>query len=443
MSERPEAARELGVRTAALLVVASMIGTGVFTTTGFLVRDVPSAPAVLVAWLVGGVTALCGALAYGELAAALPENGGEYALLSRVYHPALGLVAGLVSYVVGFAAPAAASAIAFGKYLRGVFPGLDETGASIAAVVLLVGAATLHLTTSRGGRGMQDATTLVKLGLLVLFVALGLPAGDVSRLAHAEVPLVDAVTSAPFASGLVFVAYAYTGWNAAAYVAGETRDPGRNVPRALALGTAVVTLVYLGLNATFLAGAPAESLAGEVEVGRIAAVSLFGDDAARLVSALVAWGLVSNVGAFLFAGPRILEAIGRDYPRLEVLTRRRVGGGPIVGTLLLLVLALAMALTASFDALLIYVGVLLSLFAGLTAAGVFVSRFREPELVRPYRTLGHPWTTSIFLALTLWMIAHATWREPVVAAWAGGTLVVGLGLAAWLRASTKPTREQT
>lgn len=431
MSRDPE--RELGVRTAALLVVASMIGTGVFTTTGFLVRDVGSAPAVLVAWLVGGVAALCGALAYGELAAALPANGGEYALLSRIYHPALGLVAGLVSFVVGFAAPAAASAIAFGVYLRGVFPALGELHATVASLVLLVGAGALHLLTARGGRGVQDATTAVKVALLVVFVALGLPHGDVSRLSASTQPFGDAVFGAPFAAGLVYVAYAYTGWNAAAYVAGETRDPGRNVPRALALGTAVVTLVYLALNATFLAAAPADALAGRLEVGEIAARSLFGDVGARLVSAVIAWGLVSNVGAFLFAGPRILEAIGRDVPRLHALSKRRAGGGPIASTLILLALALAMALSASFDALLLYVGVLLSLFAGLTAAGVFVLRRREPELLRPYRAFGHPATTLVFLALTTWMIAHATIERPTVAAWAAATLGFGLALAWWLR----------
>ncbi|MCU0671709.1 MAG: amino acid permease [Myxococcota bacterium] len=425
--------RELGVRTAALLVVASMIGTGVFTTTGFLVRDVGSAPAVLVAWLVGGVAALCGALAYGELAAALPNNGGEYALLSRVYHPSLGLVAGLVSFVVGFAAPAAASAIAFGVYLRGVFPALTELHATVASLALLVGAGALHLLSARGGRGVQDATTALKVALLVVFVALGLPRGDVSRLSASTQPFTDAIFGAPFAAGLVYVAYAYTGWNAAAYVAGETRDPGRNVPRALALGTAVVTLVYLALNATFLAAAPADALSGRLEVGEIAARALFGDAGARLVSAVIAWGLVSNVGAFLFAGPRILEAIGRDVPRLSSLSKRRAGGGPIASTLILLALALAMALSASFDALLLYVGVLLSLFAGLTAAGVFVLRRREPELPRPYRAFGHPWTTLVFLALTTWMIVHATIERPTVAAWAAATLALGLVLAWWLR----------
>lgn len=425
--------RALGVRTASLLVIASMIGTGVFTTTGYLVRDVGSAPAVLVAWLVGGVAALCGALAYGELAAALPTNGGEYALLSRIYHPALGLVAGLVSFVVGFAAPAAASAIAFGVYLRGVFPALSELHATIASIALLVGAGALHVFTARGGRRVQDAASSLKIALLVVFVALGLPRGDVSRLSESTQSLQDALFGAPFAAGLVYVAYAYTGWNAAAYVAGETHDPGRNVPRALALGTAVVTLLYLALNATFLAAAPAEALSGRLEVGEIAARSLFGDVGARVVSAVIAWGLVSNVGAFLFAGPRILEAIGHDVPRLSAMTRRRAGGGPIASTLVLLALALVMALSASFDALLLYVGVLLSLFAGLTAVGVFVLRVREPALPRPYRAFLHPWTTLVFLALTTWMIAHATIERPIVAAWAGATLALGLAVAWWLR----------
>ena len=421
--------RQLGVRTAALLVVASMVGTGVFTTTGFLVRDLQSAPAVLVAWLLGGLTALCGALSYGELTAALPANGGEYALLSRAYHPLVGFVAGFVSLVVGFAAPTAASAIAFGKYLHRVVPGGPEGWPALAGVALILLTSLLHVATVRRGSRFQDLATGAKVLFILAFVLAGLGRGEPGRLLEGDAPLVDAVTSGPFAVGLVYVAFAYTGWNAAAYVAGETRDPGRNLPRALALGTGVVMLLYLGLNGVFLAAAPAEALAGEVEVGHVAAEALFGAPASRLLSAIIALGLVSTVGAQIMTGPRIYEAMGRDHPKLGLLARRRAGGGPIWATLLQAGASIAMALTASFDALLVYTGVTLSLFAALMAGGVFLLRWREPELARPYRTLGYPLTPLVFLALSAWMIAHSIRERPVVAAWAGGTLV--LGVVAW------------
>ena len=173
--------RQLGVRTAALLVVASMVGTGVFTTTGFLVRDLQSAPAVLVAWLLGGLTALCGALSYGELTAALPANGGEYALLSRAYHPLVGFVAGFVSLVVGFAAPTAASAIAFGKYLHRVVPGGPEGWPALAGVALILLTSLLHVATVRRGSRFQDLATGAKVLFILAFVLAGLGRGEPAR----------------------------------------------------------------------------------------------------------------------------------------------------------------------------------------------------------------------------------------------------------------------
>jgi len=424
--------RRLSVWTAALLVVASMIGTGVFTTTGFLVRDLRSAPAVLVAWLLGGVAALFGALAYGELVSALPRNGGEYALLRRIYHPAVGFVAGFVSLFVGFAAPIAASAIAFGKYLDRVFPGGPSWWPPLAGVGLVAATSVLHVAHLKRGTRFQDATTTLKIGFVLAFVFGAFVGGDgvdLSRLGAAERPFGDALFSPELAVGLVFVSFAYTGWNAAAYVAGETEAPERNLPRALALGTAVVTLLYLALNLVFLAAVPASSLAGEVEVGHIAAEALFGETAGRVLSAIIAAGLVSTVGAMVFTGPRIYEAMGQDFPALRVLTHRGEGG-PVWSTLLQAVVAIAMALSAHFDQLLIYAGVTLSLSAALTAAGVFVLRIREPALPRPYRAWGHPVTTLVFLGLTIWMMVHSVVERPIVTAFASGT--IALGLLCWL-----------
>lgn len=427
--------RTLGLRTATLLVVASMVGTGVFTTTGLLVADIGSVPAVLLCWVLGGVIALCGALAYGELVAALPTNGGEYALLGRIYHPSVGFVAGFVSFFVGFAAPTAASAIAFGLYLRGVLPGGPSWWPSAAGVALIVLVSILHVATVRRGSGFQDAMTALKIALIVVFLLGAAGHVEIRRLADGA-PWLQASLSGPFAVGLILVSFAYTGWNAAAYTAGETIDPSRNLPLALTLGTGVVIALYLGLNVVFLAAVPMDALAGRVDVGYVAAEALFGPAASRLLSALIALGLVSTVGALVMTGPRVAEAMGHAHPRLRLLAWRRAGGGPVVATALHAAVATVMALTATFDALLVYVGVSLSLFAALTAAGVFVLRWREPELRRPYRTWGHPFTTLAFLALSAWMIAHTVLERPVVAGFAGGTLA--LGWVAWLAAGCRP-----
>jgi len=432
--------RTLGVTTAGLLVVASMIGTGVFTTTGYLVRDIGSLPAVLVAWGLGGVTALFGALAYGELVAALPHNGGEYQLLGRIYHPAVGFVSGWTSLIVGFSAPVAASAIAFGEYLNAALA-TDAIPPVASGLALIVGVSLVHAVGVGAGGRIQNALTIGKTVLIVAFIAAGLVAGDFARFTEdTGHPFASALVSPGFAVGLIFVSFAYSGWNAAAYVAGEVRQPERNLPRALAAGTGLVTALYFGINAAFLCAAPAAELAQANErVGHVAAVGLFGPVAGRFLAGLIAIGLVSMVGALAMTGPRVYEAMGRDYPLLKLLATRRGGGGPVYAIALQSSVAAVMALTASFDTLLEFIGFTLSLFAALTVVGVFVLRAREPGLARPYRAWGHPVTSVLFVALMLWMIAHTMIQQPLVSLVGLGTIAAGLALWAGTR-TPSPTR---
>ncbi len=426
MSRTNAPERRLGPLTAALLVVATMIGTGVFTTTGFLLRDLESQPAVLLSWLLGGVAAACGSLAYAELVSALPHNGGEYQLLSRVYHPALGFISGFVSLVVGFAAPVAASAIAFGQYLN-LALGQELIPPLVSGLLLVLGATLIHAGRLSTGSRVQDLFTLGKALLILLFILGGMAAIDPSRLMGVGAPAMSgAVLSPAFAVGLIYVSFAYSGWNAAAYVAGEVREPERFLPVALGLGTLTVTLLYLGVNTVFLGAAPASELAAAQErVGHVAAVHAFGELGGRVLSGLIALGLVSTVGALVMTGPRIYEAMGRDYRAMRILSRRDASGGPVVAILLQSLLAVVMMLTSSFEALVSYVGFTLSVFAALTVAGVFVLRVREPQLRRPYRTWGHPVTTLAFIALMGWMTFYAIQERPVVVAIGAATVATG------------------
>jgi basic amino acid/polyamine antiporter, APA family len=430
-------ARHVGALTATMLVVSSMIGTGIFTTSGLLLRDLGSPLAVLAAWLVGGVLALCGALSYGELAAALPRNGGEYQLLSRIYHPAVGFAAGIVSLVVGFSAPLAASALAFGHYLSAVMPGVSPAVAGIALVAV---AALPHATHAELGGRVQVAVTVVEIALVVAFVAAGAARGDASRLGASGEPPSAALRPPAFAVALVYVSFAYSGWNGAAYLAGEVRDPSRTVPRALLLGTSIVVGLYLALNVVFIAAAPRAELSGVVEIGHVAAVNLLGARAGRALSAVIALILAAFVSAMLMAGPRVYERMGLDYPRLAVLARRTHGGGPFVAVALQAAMAIAMIATSTFAALLAYVGFTLSLVAGLAVLGVMVLRRREPALPRPARAGGYPATPLLFVVLSAWMIVHAIAEKPA-ASWAGvSTVIVALGLYAFLghRRGTAP-----
>lgn len=421
--------RQLGSVTATLVVVASMIGVGVFTTTGFLIRDVGSPKAILLGWAIGGVISLGGALCYAELGAAYPHNGGEYLLLSRVYHPAVGFLAGWVSLVVGFSAPAAAAALAFGRYAGAVAPWIPPLG---AAVALVLGVAALHAFRVRVGSWAQNVVTATQVLLIGVFVSGGILYGDPTRLAGGG-DVLHAALSPAFAVGLVYIAFAYSGWNAAAYLAGEVEAPGRTLPRALVLGTAIVALLYLGLNAVFLLSAPAPVLSGVEEVGHVAAVHLFGESAGKGLSVVIALGLAASASAFVMTGPRVYEAMGRDYPMLGFLARRTERGGPVWSIALQTVLALAMVATASFDTLITYIGFTLSLSAGLTAVGVLVSRWRQPDLPRPWRTWGYPITPLLFGAVTLWVVGHVLWERPIAALAGLGTLGAGLGLYALVR----------
>ncbi|MBW2253939.1 MAG: amino acid permease [Deltaproteobacteria bacterium] len=429
--------RQLGLVTATLVVVASMIGVGVFTTTGFLVRDVGSPEVILLGWAIGGVVSLAGALCYAELGAAYPENGGEYLLLSRVYHPAVGFVAGWVSLVVGFSAPAAAAALAFGKYARTVVPSVSPIA---AAVALVLAVALIHAFRVRLGSWAQNAVTVTQVVLIGVFVVGGVLYGDPARLAGSG-GLLQATLSPAFAVGLIYIAFAYSGWNAAAYIAGELEEPGRTLPHALVLGTAIVALLYLGLNAVFLLSAPAPVLSGVEEVGHVAAVHLFGESAGKGLSIIIALGLAASASAMVMTGPRVYEAMGRDYPLLGFLARRPERGGPVWSIALQTVLALFMVATASFNTLITYIGFTLSLFAGLTAVGVVVSRWRSPDLHRPWRTWGYPVTPLLFGTVTLWVVGHVLWERPVAAFFGLGTLALGLGLYFLVRHSGGRTDE--
>jgi len=416
--------RVIGTATATLLVVASMVGTGVFTTTGLLLESIPSAPAVLIAWLIGGAIALFGALSYAELVAAMPRNGGEYQLLSRIYHPAVGFIAGWISLIVGFSAPIAAASIAFGVYFSAIVPGIDPIASAIALIAFL---SLVHGARVTLGSGLQNIFSVAKVAVVIAFIAGGLFFGDASYLTTGAERTVGSIGSPGFAIGLIFVAFAYSGWNGAAYIAGEVRNPQKSLPRSLALGTGLVTVLYLGLNAVFLAAAPQGELAGQIDVGTVAAVSLFGEAAGRMLSGVISLLLVSSVSAMIMAGPRVYQAIGEDYEVFKFLSARTEKSGPIYAIALQAAVAVVMLLTSSFDQLLTYIGFTLSISAGLTVFGLFIVRRRrsEDEDV-PYRCWGYPITPILFIALSCWMVVFTIVAAGVVALAGVATIVAGL-----------------
>lgn len=418
-------ARSLGASTAAAAVVASMVGTGALTTTGILVETLGAPGLVLVAWAVGGLAALAGALCYAELGAALPANGGEYRLLGRIYHPAAGFVAGWISLVVGFAAPAAASALAFGHYLAAVFP----VSPPVAGGALLVAVSALHAADVKAGARFQEWATAAKVALVAALALLLLfTAGRPVAPAFAFDGEAGGIASPSFAVALILVSFAYSGWNAAVYLAGEVREPRRHLPRALVGGTLLVVSLYLVLNVALLVAVPPAELAGVVEVVHVAAGRVWGEGAGRAVSLVIAALLVSSVSVLTLAGPRVVEAMGGDFPRLRALSRRRGRGGPARAVWLQTGLSLLFLATASFETILTFTGFLLSVSAGATVIGVAVLRRRERGLERPYRTPWYPLPVIGFAALAAWMAISACIERPVVVLVGAAFVAVGLGL---------------
>jgi APA family basic amino acid/polyamine antiporter len=415
--------RGLGAPAAAALVVSSMIGSGVFTTSGLLAADLGSPLAVLAVWAVAGLLALAGASTYAELGTLLPRAGGEYVYLSRAFHPAVGFLSGFVSLVAGFSAPIAAGALAFGRYLGAVVPGVNPQAAGAA---LIIAATALSSTGPRAAGRAHVALTSANLLLIVglIVAALAAPAAEPARALAATAGL---PRPGAFAVGLIYASYSYLGWNAAAYVAGELRDPARTLPRALLAGCGVVTALYVLLNAAFFAAAPPGALAGKVEIAHTAAAMLWGERAGAAVSALVCAALAAHVSAMVTTGPRVYTAMAEDGLFFRAFARRSAGGAPVASVWLQGALALAVMLTATFEELMLYIGLLLGLSTTLTVAAVFVLRGRLPEAARPHRAAFYPWAPAAFLALSLWMSVYAVIERPRESLAGLLTLVVGGG----------------
>ncbi|MGC3989669.1 MAG: amino acid permease [Chthoniobacteraceae bacterium] len=392
--------------TVTSVVVANMVGTGVFTSLGFQVIDLQSGFVLMMLWLVGGVLALCGALGYGMLATAMPRSGGEYHFLSRIYSPAVGFVAGVVSMTVGFAAPLALAAMAFGKYFETLWPGAN---ASLLASLLTVGVALIHLHSVKAGGRFQNVATLLKLGLILCLVGAGVMAST-----HSSVSFVPKLADfpqmggAPFAISLIYVMYAYSGWNAATYIMNEIHAPKRTVPLALVAGTLVVTVLYLALNAIFLKTTPLDALKGKLEVGSIVATHIFGANGGRVFSGLICLALVSTISAMTWAGPRVAQVMGEDFRALHWLSFTNGRGVPVTASGLQLALVNGLIWWGTFQSVLVYTQFTLNLCTLLAIGGVFVLH-RRGVVVKG--TWGYPVAPAVFMGITLVAMGYLLWTQ--------------------------------
>ena len=414
----------LGVPTATAVVIAAMVGSGVFTTLGFQVAEIRSTFAIMMVWLVGGVIALCGAFTYAELGAALPRSGGEYHLLRRVYTPALGFLSGWVSATVGFAGPSALAAMALASYTATFIPGIPENHLAAGAVL---GFSLIHASSLQVGTTFQNLLTVLKVGLILGFVGAAFTVDQVQGITlWPQAGDAGLITGPAFAIALIFVSYAYTGWNAAIYIAGEIKQPSRTLPRSLLLGTLTVTALYALLNYVFLRTVPMDELAGQIEVGFLAGVHIFGEAGGQVTAAIIAGLLASTVSAYVFLGPRILMVMGEDMPALTWLSVKSQRGLPVNAFVFQTLVTLAFIYTSTFDQVMLYASILLIANSTLAVAGVYVLRRNEPNLPRPYRTWGYPVTPAVFLAVNIWTLMYVL-RTRTFESFVG-LVILGVGL---------------
>ncbi|MGB5738115.1 MAG: amino acid permease [Woeseia sp.] len=430
--------------TVIAVVIANMVGTGVFTSLGFQLLELRSGFVLLALWGVGGLVALCGAMTYAELGAALPRSGGEYNFLSRIYHPGFGFVSGWISATIGFAAPTALAAMTFAAYATSVLPqDLDYRIEKLIAITLIVLMSVVHSGNRRSSGGMQWIFTIIKVGIIVVFCAAALLIVDEPQSLTFLPVSGDAklIMSGAFAVSLIYVSYAYTGWNAATYLSSELDNPQRDLPRILFAGTAVVTVLYLALNYVFLRVAPMDAMAGKIEIGFIAAEAAFGKVGGQFAGLTLALLLISTVSAMTLAGPRVLQVIGQDFSILRALSRTNDDGLPYFAIRTQSAIAIVFILTSGFESILVFAGFTLALNSFVTVLGVFVLRWRQPDLPRPYRTFAYPLTPIVYLLLMGWTLGYVLSNRPTEGLFGLGLIASG-AVMYWVSARWAPRSPQ-
>lgn len=453
---------EFGLPMATFIIVASMVGVGVLTTSGLTVLFVGSNQLMLGLWVLGGVIAAAGALSLCELSAALPRTGGDYVYLHEAYGPLPAFLSGWVSFLIGFAAPCAAAAFGAAKFLL-VPAHLDSATAvylqrGLASVAILA-FATVHTTSRSGTARVQAWITTLKLALLGLFVVAGLAVGWPHHDHLADLPPVTGSTLLAMMFSLVYISYAYIGWNAASYLAGEIANPQRQLPRAILLGTGGVVVLYLGLNVVYALALSAEDVraivndpANQLEskpdavapIAQLAALRLFGSRWSDPFSVAIGLMLLSSLSAYVLTGPRVIYAMARagQFPGIAGRLSGR-SATPRIATALQVAVSLALLWTGSFDSLVVYASVGLALFSMLTISSVYVLRVRQPNLPRPFKTPGYPVTPAIYLLFTAILTAAAFRQRPWVSAYALLSIMAGIPIYfLWQRGRSRHTHRQ-
>jgi APA family basic amino acid/polyamine antiporter len=413
--------RNLNLFTTTNIVIANMIGAGIFTTSGLLMQDLKQPVIMLALWIFGGFLALCGALSYGRLGAALPEAGGEYIFLAKLYHPMAGFLSGWVSFIVGFSAPIAASSIGLSEYLyrTGLFGDMSPflIKKSIAVTVIMI-FTFIHLRGLEMGTRVQNYLTVLKIALLAFLIFFGFAGGkgNICYLVQGNPYIFDFAGWKQLGLSLMWIMFAYSGWNAATYIGSEIKNPVKNLPRSLMLGTSVVVLIYVLINILYLYAIPPDEIQGVISIGGLAASHLFNPAFEKILSYMIAFALLSSISAFIILGPRVYFAMAKNSHFFkfagEVHPQTHV---PAKSILIQGLIACVMVLSGSFDQILTYMGFSLGIFPILTVAGIFKLKNR-----------GNPIIPVIYILISISILLLAFFERPMESGIAILTVLIGI-----------------
>jgi len=429
--------RTLGLFPITNIVIANMIGAGIFTTSGLLMGNLNNPLLMILLWIIGGIIALCGALCYSELGAAIPRAGGEYIFLSKLYHPMFGFLSGWVSFIVGFSAPIAASAIGFSEYFVRAFPQFldwgNTTGISnplILKKILSISVITLftiiHLRGIEFGTKIQNYLTLLKVGLVVGLILLGVfwGKGDVNHLLQGDRFLYDSGGWKTIGLSLMWIMFAYSGWNASTYIGSEIKNPTKNLPRSLLLGTVIVMLLYFCLNILYVYAITPENMKGVISIGGLAVGNLFGKSMEILFSLMISFALFSSLSAFIILGPRVYYSMAKDgYFFKSVSQVHPTFNVPSKAIILQSFISIFMVLTGTFDQILTYMGFSLGIFPILAVIGVFKLRYSKKS---KYRLPGYPFVPIIYILSGILILFLAFFERPIESSIALLTVFTGI-----------------
>ncbi|MBG0858765.1 MAG: amino acid permease [Bacteroidales bacterium] len=429
--------RKLGLFPATNIVIANMIGAGIFTTSGLLMTGLNDPVLMLVLWAVGGVIAICGAFSYGELGAAMPGAGGEYLFLSRLYHPLFGFLSGWVSFMVGFSAPIAASALGFSEYFTRAVPGfpawLENSGImgpdltkKIIAISIIIIFTFIHYRGIKYGAKIQNVLTLLKVLLIIILLAAGFSSGNGSFINFSEGGKVMSGFGGWKTIGLslMWIMFAYSGWNASTYLGAEIKNPIKILPASLIYGTVIVIVLYLGINILYVYSINPNDMKDVISVGGLAMGNLFGKPAEILFSLLIAFALFSSLSAFIIIGPRVYYSMAKDglffRSVAKIHDRFHVPSNSI---LLQCLIAVILALSGTFEQVLTYMGFALGIFPVLAVAGVFKLRKNNPGAMK---LPGYPFTQIIYLFVGIMILVLSFMERPAESSIASLTVIIGI-----------------